>query len=374
MPLPRLIGLFSLIGSLSTSHAWLPRAGTAAQAGREPLPNYMKEHPTVAYKGINDLLDWLQDRRLSGTPDARRLIQALEDLDDQAREAAKTGSAPELDLAPVRRFTASTSEVVRKLAVVALARFGHPAACEQLDELINDPSPAVRETATETLAVAAEPQPADSAQQPPAPAQPPAATPAQVDERQAPAPHQPSAASAEPSPVEQQRSPVPVQPAAVQPAGSAARGGHSQAAQPVAAPVAPQAERERLLDLVREAAVEIDCTQHETTDGVTLIIRFPRGQKQEITCDLLRDEDERLDFILIRARCGPADSGNYRKALLVNQHLTFGAMTLIEAEGRRRFVLAARLPADEATAPAIKRRIIYLAATAQKIAQQLRGQ
>jgi len=369
-PVPAL-GRPRVAAPTSYSHAIGNRSDARA------LTNCMKEFSTVAYKGINDLLDWLQDRRLSGAPDARRLVQALEDLDDQAREAARAGSAPALDLAPLRRMTAGANEDVRKLAIVALARFGDARAHQQLDELIKDPSPAVRETAAETLATPVEPQPAEPAKQPPAPAQPPPAAeapaeaqPAQAGQQPHPIPPAPSPAEQPAAPASRPRAPRPT----AAPSGPAARKHHPRAARPAAAPAPSEAERQRLLDLARKATGEIDCTRRETPEGITLTVRLPRGQKQDLAFDVVRDDDEQLDFIRITARCGPADSGNYRNALLFNQHLAFGAMTLIDAGANRRtFALTAQVPADEATASAIKRRTDYLAATAHKIARQLSG-
>jgi len=74
------------------------------------------------YKGINDLLDSLQGQ-LSG-PEARSLVRALEELDDQARSARGDLAELGLDLAEIQRAMASSNEDIRKIATLALARFG----------------------------------------------------------------------------------------------------------------------------------------------------------------------------------------------------------------------------------------------------------
>lgn len=349
----------------------------------------------MAYKGINDLIDWLQDRRMSGDPDARRLIQALEDLDDHAREAARAGSIPDLDLAALRRIAAAAGSDVRKLAVVALARFGDAAASEQVTDLIDDPSPAIRETASETLATTDQ-QPAQPAtqqadqqadqQQHPAPGEPapPRSEPAEVPAQPTQAPHpteQVQAQQAKQSkgtaqPTHAKRSPAEVRaPRAPRHAGPAPRRPAPRPAPSADTASEPQAaERQRLLTLIRQTAAELNSAEHETPRGISLTIPLPGGQKQDVTVSVEHDDDEQLDLIRISAPCGPADSGNYRKALLVNQHLTFGAITLVEGgPGRSTFALVALLPADEASTETLRRRTAYIADVANKFARQLSG-
>jgi len=74
------------------------------------------------YCGVNDLLDWLQDARLVDRREAMPLIEALEDLDDQVR--AGNNGTPQLDLSRLRRAAAGHSAEIRKIATLALARFG----------------------------------------------------------------------------------------------------------------------------------------------------------------------------------------------------------------------------------------------------------
>ncbi|HUW31999.1 MAG TPA: hypothetical protein VM223_10335 [Planctomycetota bacterium] len=345
----------------------------------------------MAYKGINDLIDWLQDRRIFGDPDARHLIQALEDLDDHVREATRAGSDPDLDLSALRRIAAGAGSDVRKLAVVALARFGDAAASEQVTDLIDDPLPAIRETASETLATTDQ-QPAQPAtqqadqEQHPAPGEPapPRSEPTEVPAQPTKAPHpteQVQAQQAKQSkgtarPTHAKRPPAEVRaPRAPRHAGPAPRRPAPRPAPSTDTASEPQAaERQRLLALIRQTAAELNSAEHETPRGISLTVPLPGGQKQDVTFSVEHDDDEQLDLIRISAPCGPADSGNYRKALLVNQHLTFGAITLVEGgPGRSTFALVALLPADEASTKTLRRRTAYIADVANKFARQLSG-
>jgi len=106
------------------------------------------------YTGVNDLLDWLQDERLVPRGEARPLIEALERLDEQIRAAgvASIGAdaAEDLGLGLLRRASAGDNENIRKIATLAMARFGDEPSRRSVAQLLADESAEVRQSAAVT--------------------------------------------------------------------------------------------------------------------------------------------------------------------------------------------------------------------------------
>jgi len=103
---------------------------------------------------IDDLLDILQDSRLAPPEEARSLIQALEEVDDHVRG---NGTRDDVDLGPIRRAAQHAGEEVRKVATVALARFGDQPSQLSIQTLLNDKSTLVRQVAVKTAGALADP-------------------------------------------------------------------------------------------------------------------------------------------------------------------------------------------------------------------------
>jgi len=99
------------------------------------------------YSGINDLLDWLQDARFVDHREATPLIEVIEELDDLARSGEDLS---DLDLRALRQCANSDNERIKKCTIVAMARFGSPIPLADLEELLSDDSPIVRQLAAAT--------------------------------------------------------------------------------------------------------------------------------------------------------------------------------------------------------------------------------
>ena len=118
---------------------------------------WLETHPQRMYAGVNDLLDCLQDERFVARAEARPLIEALEGLDEQVRAAGErtihADTAEDLGLGVLREAARSDNENIRKIAALALARFGDEPSRRNLAQLLADESPVVRQAAIMTAGV-----------------------------------------------------------------------------------------------------------------------------------------------------------------------------------------------------------------------------
>ncbi|HUS57564.1 MAG TPA: hypothetical protein VM141_02830 [Planctomycetota bacterium] len=261
------------------------------------------------YKGINDLLDLLQDRRLAG-PEARSLVRAIEDLDDHVRSARKGMAELSLDLTTLQRAAQSTNGDIQNIAALALARFG----CQR-------PRPACSTAETEPAAVT---------------------TPAPED-------YQPQSATHDSPPYGS----IDTAP------GSDARLG--------------------LFDMIDLALQSLDCSAESIDDGRFVRVNLPDAAPQNVTISAKQLDEDGSRVVRISSVCGPADSGNHHKALLLNTHLVYGAIAIRQNKpgggiwADEQFVLTEAIPEREATVEALARIIAYVAEAAGKLARQLAG-
>lgn len=107
------------------------------------------------YTGTSDLLDCLQDKRFVDRRKAGPLIEAIEELDDQVRSGEEISS---LDLRALRQFANSNNQQISKIASVAMPRFGSPMPLADLEELLADDSPIVRQVAATTAGALEQPE------------------------------------------------------------------------------------------------------------------------------------------------------------------------------------------------------------------------
>ena len=312
------------------------------------------------YNGINDLLDSLQNGRLARHKDARRLVQALEDLDDQVLDAHAGLADLSLDLSALQSAAASEHDEIRKLATAALARFGHEPSQQHLESLLNDPLASVRQAAADTVAMLQQQQSAPHL--------------AGATRNHGEQPATPETAAEQP--------PADLHPAEEAPDERRKGAGGPLAAADEPGPNAPHEprvtgipEKSPALDLIRQAIEGFDGTAEAAEHGFRLSMQLSDSDRQNLNITAEHDDDLDLDFICIDSNCGPADSGNYRNALVLNNHLLFGALSMEEQpHNRRYFILRGRIPADETSPAGLHRAIRHIAETANQIAKQLRGE
>jgi len=392
------------------------------------------------YSGVDDLIDWLQDRRLAQRLEARPLIEALEDLDDSVR-AGGNGEL-HLDLSALHQAAGSDNNEIRKIATLALARFGDEEAGRQVTLLLGDESPIVRQAAVESAAGKA--RPADTAAliailgnreeenevrqaailalaqvrlpeavqalaaalddaapeirrlsarslaaigsvdgietavgklrdllDDPAPGVCAAAAEAlaKLDDGQARSSAEdqaePPAAVDAAGPATDRQTEESAEAPAHKPATDAAGGGKTRES--------AVSERFDLLAKIDRTASDLQCETEECEGGRILKVVVGRNVQPVIVTGGERDEDG-AEVVRIRAVCGPADSGNYRNALLLNRHLLFGAMSVREERPGETFELSEAMPARDVTVENLRKIVSYIASAADQIARQLEGE
>ena len=135
---------------------------------------------------------------------------------------------------------------------------------------------------------------------------------------------------------------------------------------------APQSDLD-ILEAIKQAASKLICTVEESDAEFLLTVSVPGGRSQDVMVSVADKDEDGEQIIRVTSVCGPADSGNYLNALLLNQHLVFGAISVKRELAGQTFELSEAILARDITVESLRDIISYIASTAGQVASQLAG-
>jgi len=124
-------------------------------------------------------------------------------------------------------------------------------------------------------------------------------------------------------------------------------------------------------DVIKQAGADLGCEIEETGVGLSLTLHVAGGDDQIVTAAI--EEEDGTRVVRFASICGPADSGNYLNALLLNRGLVYGAISVKKQPTGDTFELSETIIAREATVAGVREIISYLGSSANQIARQLEG-
>jgi len=311
------------------------------------------EHPAVRRKAAFALANLHDSRALP------LLVDMLDDRNSASRHVAANALGEFADPQSIRALSTAVRDEdvqVRLAAVQSLHRIGDRQALNILRDVRNtETDPSVTQALNDAISEL-ESEPKTQEEPPPAPM------------KQMQKAHQP----------EEQQTPFEEEAQQVQTVQEEQQPPEEEPEPVVELKEKPAPEPERSVEVDVHAAIDalsstLQCESEPLMDGVKLFVPLPAGGSQEVRVTVGEDDDgERV--VRISSVCGPADSGNYRNALLVNNYLTYGSITIEEARRYEDFVLRETLPAENVTHAGLAAIVRYIASTANQIARQLAGE